>query len=206
MGILRKLDSSRRLSDVDQVWLKGQGRDYASQEILHAHHRLEADHFLKEFRTTGDVWQLVNASGHLRKCEAAEEAHKLLTNIKDSAVKQIKLKAAVRTTHGGVMRDLRRYDAAFRLGEEAHELRPSDFRPCTLLGALYMETGNTWLGHEWYVKAEERGARTDSIESEIRSILRRMPLESRKEAISQLMSIDPLEYAWLSKEFPKKKH
>jgi len=77
MTILRKLDSARRLSEEEAVWLKSEGRGYASEEILRVHNRLEADYYLGEFRKTGDVWQLVNASGHLRKCDASREAHGL---------------------------------------------------------------------------------------------------------------------------------
>jgi tetratricopeptide (TPR) repeat protein len=206
MTVLRKLDSSMRLSEEDAVWLKSQGRGYATEEILHAHNRLEADYYLGEFRKTADVWQLVNASGHLRKCDASREAHDLLATIQDGSLKQAKLKSAVRTTYGGVMRDLGRYNEALQLADEAHRLLPNSFRPCTLLGALNIEMGQIALGHEWYSKAEERGAKAGSIESEIRSLLGRMPPENRDSVISQLLNIDPVQYAWLSKKPAAKNH
>ncbi|OQR35350.1 hypothetical protein BWR15_15575 [Pseudomonas sp. T] len=200
MAILRKLDSSRRLSEGEALWLKSEGRGYATESILHAHNRLEADHYLGEFRKAGDVWQLVNASGHLRKCDASREAHDLLVKIQEGDLKQAKLKSAVRTTHGGVLRDLGRLNDALQLADEAHRLLPNSFRPCTLLGALNIEMGHIALGHEWYSKAEERGAKAGSIESEIRSLLGRMPSEKRESAINQLLSIDPVQYAWLRKK------
>lgn len=200
MAILRKLDSAERLSEAETVWLKCQGRGYASEEVLYAHNRLEADYYLGEFRKTGDVWQLVNASGHLRKCDSSREAHGHLVKIQDGALKQAKLKSAVRTTHGGVLRDLGRYNEALQLAEEAHRLLPNSFRPCTLLGALNIEMGHIALGHEWYSKAEERGAKPGSIESEIRSLLGRMPPEQREFVVGQLLSIDPVQYAWLRKK------
>lgn len=199
MEILRKLDGTQRLSEEDAVWLKSEGREYATGEILHAYNRLEADFFINEFRLTGDVWQLVNASGHLRKCEASQEAYNLLVKINDGALKGVKLKSAVRTTHGGVMRDLGRYNEALQLAVEAHRLLPDSFRPCTLLGALNIEMGQIVLGHQWYSKAEEQGAKAGSIELEIRSLLGRMPPEKRNSVISQLLSIDPVQYAWLRK-------
>ncbi|RRV69578.1 hypothetical protein EGI99_05895 [Stutzerimonas stutzeri] len=201
MAILRKLDGADRLSEGESVWLKSQGREYASEEILYTHNRLEADYYLGEFRKTGDVWQLVNASGHLRKCDASREAHGHLAKIQDGALKQAKLKSAVRTTHGGVLRDLGRHNEALQLADEAHRLLPNSFRPCTLLGALNIEMGNIALGHEWYSKAEERGAKSGSIESEIRSLLGRMPPEKRESVVGQLLSIDPVQYAWLRKKF-----
>lgn len=206
MAILRKLDSAKRLSEEDAVWLKSGGRGYATEEIRHAHNRLEADYYLGEFRKTGDVWQLVNASGHLRKCDASREAHDLLVTIQDGALKQAKLKSAVRTTHGGVMRDLGRYNEALQLADEAHQLLPNSFRPCTLLGALNIEMGHIALGHEWYSKAEELGAKAGSIESEIQSLLGRMPPEKRDSVISQLLSIDPVQYAWLRNKSAAPKH
>lgn len=207
MAILRKLDGAKRLSEEDAVWLKSEGREYATEEILHAHNRLEADYYLGEFRKTCDVWLLVNASGHLRKCDASREADDLLRKIQDSSLKHAKLKSAVRTTHGGVMRDLGRYNEALKLADEAHRLLPNSFRPCTLLGALNIEMGNITLGHEWYSKAEERGAKAGSIESEIRSLLGRMQPEKRESVIGQLLSIDPVQYAWLRKKAsPKKDH
>lgn len=206
MGVLRKLDSSMRLSEEDAVWLKTRGRGYATEEILHAHNRLEADYYLCEFRRAGDIWQLVNASSHLRKCDASREAHDLLAKIQEGSLKQAKLKSAVRTTHGGVMRDLGRYNEALQLADEAHRLLPDSFRPCTLLGALNIEMGHVALGHEWYSKAEERGAKAGSIESEIRSLLGRMPPEKRESVIGQLLSIDPVQYAWLRKKSAVKNH
>ena len=200
MEILRKLDGAKRLSEEDAVWLKSEGRGYATGEILHAYNRLEADFLINEFSLTGDVWQLVNASGHLRKCEASQEAHNLLVNINDGALKQVKLKSAVRTTHGGVMRDLGRYNEALQLASEAHRLSPDSFRPCTLLGALNIEIGQIVLGHQWYSKAEERGAKPGSIELEIGSLLGRMSSEKRDSVISQLLSVDSVRYAWLHKK------
>lgn len=46
------------------------------------------------------------------------------------------------------MRDAGRLTEARTLGLEAHELTPSDFRPCTLLGAVSMGLGNLAAGHK----------------------------------------------------------
>lgn len=185
MNILRKLDAGSRLPEVDTVWLKSEGRHYQTDEVLHAHHRLEADFCLAEYQRTNDPWQAVNASGHLRKCDASQEASTLLAAIPDGRLKQTKLKSAVLTTHGGARRDLGRYNEALKMGEQAHALLPDNFRPCTLLGAVHMEMGEVSLAHEWYRKAEERGATSDSIESELRSLLARMSAEKRTEAINE---------------------
>lgn len=206
MSILRKLDSGTRLPEVDTVWLRSEGRYYESQEILHAHHRLEADFCLAEYKRTNDPWQAVNASGHLRKCAAPLEACDLMAAIPEERIKQAKVKSAIRTTHGGAMRDLGRYTEALKLGEEAHALLPNSFMPCTLMGAINIELGHIDLGHDWYRMAEERGAKSDSIESELRSLLARMASERRDEAISELLRIDPARYGGLRRVQSRKKH
>ena len=115
----------------------------------------------------------------------------------DNRLKQAKLKSAVRTTHGGVLRDLNRHIEALKFGDEAHALLPGDFRPCTLMGALNIELGEIGAGHEWYGKAEERGAKPDVIDSELRSLIARMTPEQREKTTIQLLKIDPVRYGWI---------
>lgn len=203
MSILRKLDSKSRLPEIDTLWLKSEGRDYETEEIRHAHHRFEADFCIAEYKRTSDPWQAVNASAHLRKCAASNQAIELLAAIPAVRQEQPKLKSAIRTTHGGALRDLGHFTAALTLGEEAHALQPNNFRPCTLLGALNIELGKFEIGHEWYRLAEARGAKSDNIEHEIRSLLAHMSAEKRDEAIRELLRIDPVQYRWLRKGKPK---
>ncbi len=81
-----------------------------------------------------------------------------------------KLQSALCTTYGGVKRDLGQRGKALDLGTKAHDLTPQDFRPCTLLGAVYIELGAYELGRDWYNKAEARGASEKSIDDDLRSI------------------------------------
>jgi len=200
MTILRKLNSGTRLSEEEAVWLRTEGGDYDSQEIQQVYHRIESNFFINEYKRSGDVWMVVSASSHLRKCDASKEANELLKAISESRLKQPKLKSAVRTTHGGVLRDLGQHNEALKLGEEAHALLQDNFRPCTLLGALNIELGNIDLGHDWYRKAEERGASVDNIDSELRSLIARMSPEKREEVIVQLLKIDSTRYGWLRRK------
>lgn len=202
MSILRKLDSRSRLTEIDTLWLKSEGRDYQTEEILHAHHRLEADFSIAEYKRTNDPWQAVNASAHLRKCAAPQEAIELLSAVPVGRQEQAKLKSAIRTTHGGALRDLGHFTEALMIGEEAHSLLPNNFRPCTLLGALNIELGNFEVGHKWYSMAEARGAKPDTIEHEVRSLLARMSPEKRDEAIRELLRIEPVQYHWLRRGRP----
>lgn len=42
-------------------------------------------------------------------------------------------------------------------------------------------------GHEWYGKAEVRGASRDSIEADVRSLLTRMTAERRDSVVAELL-------------------
>ena len=201
MAILRCLENRQPLAEAEMLWLATEGLECRTTEVLHAHHRFEADAALVEYRATENVWKAVTASGHLRKCSAAQEAHDLLSAIPEQRLSSSKLKSALRTTHGGALRDLNRREEAIRMGDEAHALLPGDFRPCTLLGAIYMEQHDVALGHAWYRKAEERGAPANHVDSEMRSILARMTREDRVFAISQLLAFDPFRYEWLRQAF-----
>jgi tetratricopeptide (TPR) repeat protein len=198
MDILKRVDAGQRLSDEDFVWLSSVGKDYFTEELRAAYHRLEADFFAGEFKKTRDPWAVVNASGHYRKCNCAGEADSLLGTISVEQQKSPKLKSALCTTHGGVMRDRGRWNEALRLGEKAHAFRPDDYRPCTLLGAVYMETGNYNLGQEWYAKAVERGATLDSVDQDLRNIFFRADEAKQIEMREFLLREDSIRYAWVT--------
>ena len=197
-GILEKLESGMRLDGADVARLIEMKGKHGLAGALAAHHRLEADFCIAELKRTNDPWQAVNASGHLRKCNAAQEADELLGKQYPSRLKQQKLHSAVLTTHGGAKRDLGNLAAAQSMGEKAHALQPGDFRPCTLLGAVHIQQGNYEHGHAWYRKAEARGASSGSVKAEIQTLLKNMTGKERGTAISELLRIDPERYGWLA--------
>lgn len=197
MNILHRVGDGNRLSDDDVLWLTTEGQDYYSEILQATFHEREAEFFASEYRRTSDPWNAVNASGHFRKCERARKAHDLLTSIPSGRQKAPKLRSAIATTHGGVMRDLRRLDDALRLGNQAHTLTPKDFRPCTLLGAVNFELGHYDIGQDWYAKAIERGATERSIDYDLRGILLRADPEKRKEIQAFLLRKDPARYRWV---------
>lgn len=197
MNILHRVDDGNRLSDDDVLWLTTEGQDYYSEILQATFHEREAEFFAKEYRRTSDPWNAVNASGHFRKCAQARRAHDLLTSVPSERQKAPKLRSAIATTHGGVMRDLSRLDDALRLGNLAHTLTPKNFRPCTLLGAVNFELGHYDVGQDWYAKAIERGATEGSIDYDLRGILIRANPEKRKEIQEFLLREDPARYGWV---------
>src|SRR3990167_618260 len=96
------------------------------------------------------------------------------------------------------MRDLGKRTEALQLGKQGHELQPLNYRPCTLLGAVCMELGNFGEGHDWYAKAEERGASKQSIDTELRGIFLRADKASRETMTASLRAKDPSRYCWVN--------
>ena len=201
MRILRTLGGSQRLEEAELAWLASNGREFRTTEVMFAFHRIEANYFLQEFKSTGNIWHAVSASSHLRKCNASKEADDLLSAIPQHRLSQAKLKSAVFTTHGGALRDLHRLEEAKDLASKAHALLPSDYRPCTLLGAIHIELDEISAGHEWYTKAEARGAPPQHVERDLRVVLLRLTETKRTEIIKQLIAISGTRYEWLRNAF-----
>jgi hypothetical protein len=197
MKILKSVDAGQRLTEEDFIWLSTTAEQYFSEELRAAYHRLEAEFFVNEFARTRDPWMAVNASAHYRKCNQAGTAKSLLDTISIDDQRSPKLKAALCTTHGGVMRDLSRWNEAKSLGERAHVLRPDDYRPCTLLGAIHMETGSYGLGQEWYAKALQRGATIKSVDQDLRKIFFRADPAKQADMREFLLREDPVRYEWV---------
>jgi hypothetical protein len=197
MDILHRLDGGNRLSDEDILWLTTEGKDYYTEILQAAFHKREAEFFTSEYKRTNDPWNVVNASGHYRKCDQPNKAHDLLNIIPSGTKKTAKLNSAICTTHGGVMRDLHRFDEALQYGNQAHTLTPKDFRPCTLLGAVNIEMGNYSAGLEWYEQAKERGASERSIDYDLRGILLRADKAKREEIKAVLLREDSERYKWV---------
>ncbi len=197
MSILHRLEGGNRLNDENILWLTTEGEEYFTEILQAAFHEREAEFYNSEYKRTSDPWNAVNASGHYRKCNQAKKAHDLLMSIPDTRQKSSKLNSAICTTHGGVMRDLERFDEAFTFGNHAHALTPKDFRPCTLLGAVNFEIGNYDIGRDWYVKAEERGASKGSVDYDLRGIFLRADKAKREEIRTFLLREDPDRYKWV---------
>ena len=199
MDILRRVDAGNRFAEEDVLWLSTEGEEYYTEALQVTFHEREAAFFSTEYGRTGDPWQAVNASGHYRKCGQSGRAHELLSSIPAGRQQVPKLRSAICTTHGGVMRDLKHFDTALEMGAQAHALAPKDFRPCTLLGAVNIELGNLDIGWEWYRKAQERGASERSIDSDLRGLVFRADVTRREEIKAFLLRQDPVRYKWVDK-------
>ena len=106
------------------------------------------------------------------------------------------LRSALLTTYGGVCRDLEDYMNAIKLGLEAYSVTPLNFRPCTLLGAVYLSTGEFGKGHEWYDKAKERGFSQNAYDNDIKAVYFRSSNEM-KNRLKQNLVATGHKYKWL---------
>ena len=195
MEILKRVDAGQRLSEEDFVWLSSAGEDYFTDELRAAYHRLEADFFAGEFKKTRDPGPrltpaAITANAIVRampNCywEPSRRAAKV-------AQAQISPLHDARRGHA----DLRRWNAALRLGEQAHAFKPDDYRPCTLLGAVHMEMGDYGLGQEWYAKAVKRSASEDSVDQDLRNIFFRADQAKQVQMRGFLLGQDRVRYTW----------
>jgi hypothetical protein len=199
MALLRQVANGRRLTVEDLAWLKTEADYCWTDELQKAWHALEAAALTKAWEQSGDPWNAVNASGHWRKAGEPERALRLTEAARARVGSSPKLRSALATTRGGAMRDLRRLDEAKTLASEAHQLTSSDYRPCTLLGAVHIELGDLPTGHEWYAKAESLGAPRHAIDNELRGLLMRSSMQDQQRIREFLLRQDPERFAWLQR-------
>ncbi|HCG6498395.1 TPA: hypothetical protein NJ192_003945 [Vibrio parahaemolyticus] len=184
------------ITDADYLWLKQKG--FENDQVNSMYYLRRAENSKRIWSTTNKPWNLVNALADYRKADKAKTALALVN--KHFPFKfangNKKLKSALLTTAGGVKRDLNMLGQAIEFGIQAHELTLQDYRPCTLIGACKMLSGDFSQGHEWYQKAIIRGFESDSYEQEIRSIYMRAKANDR-EKIRKLLMSDGWYYKWL---------
>ena len=196
--LLQQIDAGNRLPNEELMWLSTAAKKHFTAILKNSYHRLEADFHVDQYRRTQDPWNVVNASGHYRKCDQPNAALELIDSVPSDRIKQPKVRSAIFTTRGGVMRDLGQRSVAIELGETAHALMPKDYRPCTLLGAVHMELQHFEKGQEWYEKARVRGAPENGIDSELRSIFQQLDSVGREAMKTFLLAEDSHRYRWLN--------
>lgn len=193
--VFKALTNGNVISESDYLWLVK--NEFHNQRVRVLYYLNRAKFALREWESTKKPWNLVNAIADHRKAGRSEEAVDLVDkNFPfNFANKNKNLKSALLTTSGGAKRDLQMFDDGIKLGTQAHELTPKDYRPCTLIGACHMLLGDITQGHEWYQKAIKRGFNEDSFEQELRSIYNRANKED-KIKIKQTLIDDGRRYMW----------
>ena len=202
MSIIDNIDKGQRSMPEDIIWLTLSRDDlyrgYFTDPLNKKYHKNEAEHIIKEYEVKNDHWLAVNASSHYRKACEPKSAISILSKIKLDRITNKKLKSAICTTHGGALRDIAEWTNAINLGEIAHSFTPDNFRPCTLLGAIYMETSHFELGQEWYRKAIDRGFSEKSVDDEIKSIFKKADKNQKEALRNYLLKLDAHRYRWVN--------
>lgn len=194
-ALLQKL-MARPISIDEKKWLDSEG--IVSDLIDKKFHLHFAHQHFQNWKQKSLPWELVNASAAYRKAEELTKIKKALDESYPFNIpkNEKKLKSALLTTYGGVCRDLKDYVNSIKLGLEAHEVTPLNFRPCTLLGAVYLSTGEFDLGHKWYGKAKERGFSQDAYDNDIKSVYFRAS-DEMKNRLKQNLIATGHKYKWL---------
>lgn len=188
--------SKGMITDADYLWLNQKG--FVNDQVKGVYYLRRAENSKQLWNTTNKPWNLVNALSDYRKADKAKTALALVNRHFPFkfANGNNKLKSALLTTSGGVKRDLNMLEQAIEFGMQAHELTSQDYRPCTLIGACKMLSGDISEGHKWYQKAINRGFESDSYEQEMRSIYMRAKTNDRVK-IRKLLIGDGWCYKWL---------
>lgn len=186
------------LSSDEMKWLHDIG--FCNELIEQKNHIQLAHQHYQNWKKKNMPWELVNASAAYRKGGELKRIRKTLNEQYPFAHsgKDKKLKSALLTTFGGVCRDQEDFTRGIELGHEAHKVTPLNFRPCTLLGAIYLSTGEFDLGHEWYGKAKDRGFTQNAYDNDIKSVYFRASDEI-KSRLKQNLIATGHKYDWLSK-------
>lgn len=102
----------------------------------------------------------------------------------------------VLTMRGGAYRDLALLDKAEESGKKAIELKPDDYHPYNLLGAVYYQRGHPGKGDAYFAKARKLGSPERSVEDSIRSAINKAGENEKKIVAQYLINRDPERYGW----------
>lgn len=200
--ILQKLEKDERIEPKDVGWL--QENELFYDRIWNKYHGIEANFYQQEFKRTGNRWNLVNASSHLRKADRSKSALELTDNLPLNSIKDNKLKSALLTTRGGAFRDCDKLDDAEICALQAMKYQADSHHPYTLMGAICYEQGKYFEGDKWFNEAIKRGAKPLDMDSEIKSVLNKTKdQKQRQELVNYLLKKDSKRYAW-AKDYLKK--
>lgn len=175
MSILIKLYNNKRISEEEKTFLLIEKDEYKEsyfdyEKIYIQYHSIEGNYYFREYKKHKNIWKLINASSHFRKANQSQKVKDYLENIDRTLLSSLKIESAYLTTYGAVNRDLGNLSKALELALAAHSKQEKDYRPCTLLGAIYFDLNNIEKGQEWFTKAKNLGADNNILLSEIKSL------------------------------------
>lgn len=210
MSILKKLYNKKRINEEEKIFLLTE-KDENEESYFHydnisiQYHLIEGTYYLNAYKKNKNIWKLINSSSHLRKAKKLHEVKKHLETVDRRLLSSLKIESAYLTTYGAINRDLGNLSQALELAHTAHSKQEKDYRPCTLLGAIYFDLENIEKGQEWFAKAQNLGADEDLFFSEIKNIY----LKASKEYKIKLKNYFEYEnkkiFNWIKEQNKRKK-
>lgn len=197
--IMLKLEREERLEPKQVVQLIQEGRLSRHGKIATTYYELEAIFYEKEYKRTGNRWNLPSASSNWRKADKPQNALEVTENVKWDKVQEAALKAALLVTRGAAFRDLAQLNEAKKCAAQAMKCQPDSHQPYTLLGAIFYDKSQYLEGDQWFAMAVERGATANDIDDEIKRIVR-MTKDKKQciEVAEYLLRKDAVRYGWAS--------
>lgn len=104
--------------------------------------------------------------------------------------------SAVLTTRGGALRDTNALSEAEQCAMEALEHSPRDCYTYNLLGAIHFQSGHPEKGDEFFLKAQQLGAKVNAQESAMRGAMENAGKDQKRIVADYLLGKDPERYKW----------
>ena len=186
--LLLKLEKREGLNKNETDYLKANSLDH-----------LLATYHYREFKSGGDVWDLVKTSSSLRKAGMSKRAIEItgkylqLLNSGDVAY------AALLTSRGGAFRDIRDTNSARNCATNAMNKSAQSPHPHNLMGAIHYQEGHPSQGDKQFEKAITLGGSRKNQEFQIRSAFKHASQDARRAIAKHLLDKDPVVYKWANR-------
>jgi hypothetical protein len=158
-----------------------------------------ADHFYNRYLALGDAWDLVKACSKWRKTgdrsRVIAETYRVIVESNHRAHNR-RLLAALFTTRGGAQRDIGEPTLAENFAKMAIRHDASSYYPHNLLGGIYYDRGEFFLGDRHFAHAQQLGAPSHMTDIERRSAIERAAPDLQRALAHHLLELDPVRFAW----------
>jgi tetratricopeptide (TPR) repeat protein len=184
--VLLQLDDRQPLDEDDLAWLR-------EKQV----HGPVAAHYELMYELTGDAWHVVHASGSWRDARVPLRAIESASKVNERVwATDRKLSAALLTTKGGALRDLKLLDDAEKCAKDAVRLQPHRYYAFNLLGGISYDRGSFVEGDQYFQEARRRGATPRDEEQMLKSAIRKASAVDKRSIALHLISRDPDRFAW----------
>lgn len=177
--LLLKIDDDLELSEEEISWFEKQKLFYPLGCYFE--------------KNNNNFWDSINAAKYFRK---ATHYTKSLSVLQETKPKDEYETSVLLTVRGAVLRKLGNLDEAEDCANNSIKIRPNDFYPHNLLGAIYYQTGKYELGDDQFKTAASLGSSSKEIENQIRDVVENNSREMQIKIAQDLLNKDPERFKW----------